>query len=837
MGYYTDPQGGVHFYQEPGDPGYSPQPVDNTPIEQQIVNAQSLRVDPPPGEPIKGTVVGTSPKTNEVLIKTDDNRRIWVKSDEDTVKRVTDVINENERIEEENRGIEEANKWIEKKNQESKQMEAAAAMSENARKSQDKRRVESLITLSPFARGDDDNPQYDIVNALRNGVKESTLRAAGFEEKDIEKAKIDAAKQPSQEEFISDYFAQRRWTEVSLKKASSRAVAEYDDKLREATTAYVKKYGGSSLALTAAAKAGELFFQPARALRPEVKVSDLEPVDWIIGAGQVALMVTPFVAAKVAIKFASGSTKVVRAVETEIADTAGAIKKINPDLEPSYRQVANAQEKYVKSVLDLKNKEKILDAARKDISRLDPASDVIDLEADVTRAKQAVNTSRLELERTGAKYANKIKTTGPRVDDPAIKDAIDKLPGQIVKHTDNVIEDTLKAKGAAGETIEQMQVKLANAKESLPGLRKAVQTARDPDTARMLNKKLLEAQKVVREYPDKITKAVKRLDVESRVKTDEYGGKRIRKEQESRFGGRGGTGVKDKPSTRSGGALDTELNRAGYRRPLVGGKGSGSSTGTELRAATAAAIAAEAASRGEGDTELVNAVSTKTITRTGTKPSTGTSSQPGTGSQPGLRPGTSTSTTPKTGTRPETQPRPKESTRPYPAITTRTGTPVRPPYRPGTPRAPVVLSSDMLINKDGKLLLKPGSLVWEQGKLEVDPQHKGPETLYKYGQPPKYRIKNTFVEPKGYVDRGNTPRQTIQTIGGPTKSRVEVNLGVVTAIAKPNTREITFVSNKNIQRQRKPKPRKLKPISNNAFRIVRPHRTKRGGGITRRSNR
>jgi hypothetical protein len=94
------------------------------------------------------------------------------------------------------------------------------------------------------------------------------------------------------------------------------------------------------------------------------------------------------------------------------------------------------------------------------------------------------------------------------------------------------------------------------------------------------------------------------------------------------------------------------------------------------------------------------------------------------------------------------------------------------------------------------LKLKPGSLAWEQGKLEVDPASPGPETVYKVAQPPKYEVKSTFKIPKGYHDTGDTPRETIQTIGGPAITEVKVDLGATTAIARPNEEKIKFISNR-----------------------------------------
>lgn len=83
--------------------------------------------------------------------------------------------------------------------------------------------------------------------------------------------------------------------------------------------------------------------------------------------------------------------------------------------------------------------------------------------------------------------------------------------------------------------------------------------------------------------------------------------------------------------------------------------------------------------------------------------------------------------------------------------------------------------------------------------MEVDPAHPGAETVYKYAEPPDYKVKTSVGKPpRGYRDTGDTPKTTIQTIGGRVKRSVTVNMGVTTAHADPDSKEIKFTRNPNI---------------------------------------
>ncbi len=127
------------------------------------------------------------------------------------------------------------------------------------------------------------------------------MRQAGFQREDINKAQIESIKPESLESFTDRRVKNKGYTESSLKsrkKLDNESYDEYYDRLekqdeilREATDAYVKKYGKGALIGTGAARAGEFLFQPARALRPEVTLKDISGAEWVIGSAQVALLV------------------------------------------------------------------------------------------------------------------------------------------------------------------------------------------------------------------------------------------------------------------------------------------------------------------------------------------------------------------------------------------------------------------------------------------------------------------------------------------------------------------------------------------------------------------
>lgn len=97
-------------------------------------------------------------------------------------------------------------------------------------------------------------------------------------------------------------------------------------------------------------------------------------------------------------------------------------------------------------------------------------------------------------------------------------------------------------------------------------------------------------------------------------------------------------------------------------------------------------------------------------------------------------------------------------------------------------------------SKTGKRVPVPqGSIAWEQGMLKHGDNLK---EVVKY-IPPPYKAKITMVGqyPVGYIDRGNTPRATIQTIGGPAKKDVRVRISpIMEAEVRANERKITFRS-------------------------------------------
>jgi hypothetical protein len=164
--------------------------------------------------------------------------------------------------------------------------------------------------LKPYTSGDGSNRHpysYDIVNYLRdNPNKEAVenLRKAGFQKDDIDKAQIESLKPESLESYTDRYLKKNHpnkgYTESNIKsrkkldgesyESFNKRMASNDDILREATDAYVKKYGKGALIGTGAARVGEFVFAPARALRPEVTIKDITKEEWIIGGAQVCLI-------------------------------------------------------------------------------------------------------------------------------------------------------------------------------------------------------------------------------------------------------------------------------------------------------------------------------------------------------------------------------------------------------------------------------------------------------------------------------------------------------------------------------------------------------------------
>lgn len=170
---------------------------------------------------------------------------------------------------------------------------------------------EALTKLDSYKSGEG----YDIVQFLRDNPNEDgvkTLRNAGFQRDDINKAQIESIKPQSLEDFTDNYLKRnypgKNYTESNIKSRKllpgesdaegQKRFSQQDKILREATDAYVQKYGKGALIGTGAARAGELLFAPARALRPEITLKDISGAEWVIGGAQVALLVVAPIAGK-----------------------------------------------------------------------------------------------------------------------------------------------------------------------------------------------------------------------------------------------------------------------------------------------------------------------------------------------------------------------------------------------------------------------------------------------------------------------------------------------------------------------------------------------------------
>jgi hypothetical protein len=99
-----------------------------------------------------------------------------------------------------------------------------------------------------------------------------------------------------------------------------------------------------------------------------------------------------------------------------------------------------------------------------------------------------------------------------------------------------------------------------------------------------------------------------------------------------------------------------------------------------------------------------------------------------------------------------------------------------------------------------KVKIKPGSVAWEQGKLGKEPHTK---EVVVYIEPPYTKKRHLVgIYPEGYDNKGDTPRETIQTIGGPVKKNLRVRIGFEDALVKANEREITFVPNEKSRKRK-----------------------------------
>jgi len=707
------------------------------------------------------------------------------------------------------------------------------------------RRFEASGKLTPYAVGSGsyDGLKYDIARALRDDPgNEKYLKDLGFKQDDIDAAKeANNAKMPTSQ-FVQQYADDRGWGNIAdRKQRDGESNKDYDKRIKlidkrmaEASDAYIAKYGKGDFALSGTANVASFILPVAKVIAPGVGWKDVTTGDIVLSAAQAALIATPFVAAKVVtgVRTLAAGKQVANLkamVKAGNDETISFLSRTDPKLVKPFQNLSKAQGKYVDATLQVRDLQNTL-------KRVAPGAETrAGIEESLLKAQKAVHARQTELVKAGESYSKAIlKTKGQKYDSPMVRESIERLPRELVRHTDNVVNDMLKPKSPIGN-VAKLQSELTNARTQIPKLQKEIDSllARQVTDSRIrtLTARLNSQRKIVDAYPEKIDKAIKKLDVEFGK-----GGQIIRD-------GKGGIAILDKPPVR-GSSLSAELAKAGAkggRKTLIVGAGAGV-TAAALRAVTPEQAAREEDSRGV-QPERVNAVSNRPITRPESITRPGETTQPGKGVQPGSFPesGTQPGTQPEadTTTQAKVEPQPKPGTKPQPVTASRTTTPTKTPVPPKTPgqpaKTPVLLPSGG--DEDKKpLKLKPGSLAWQQGTLEVNPDKPGPEKVIKYAEPMKYQVV-TIVDrtPKGYQDKGRTPKETIQTIGGPVKRRVTVDIGVTQAIADGNS--ITFISKPRQPKLRPPKLPKPTKLDTRPGRIVRVHKARRGGGYTRRSNR
>jgi hypothetical protein len=226
-------------------------------------------------------------------------------------------------------------KQIEKleKRQEAREFEKAIYRSKQ--EAQDK----ALADLDKYKSGDG----YDIAKYIRDTGDANKLRQAGFSEKQIQEARKIAEKPISLNQFTEEYFEKKGFGSVDRRPlvrayddhridANLKKLAEYDAHLREASSAYIKKYGKGAYAGSIAGGALSSVFIPAKALSPEITIKDVSGMDWAIGGAQIALLAVPFVGGAIG---GTAGTVVSKGVQVAAggvfaADTAKNWSSMNP---------------------------------------------------------------------------------------------------------------------------------------------------------------------------------------------------------------------------------------------------------------------------------------------------------------------------------------------------------------------------------------------------------------------------------------------------------------------------------------------------------------------------
>jgi hypothetical protein len=765
--------------------------------------------------------------------------------------------------------------------------------------------------------------KYDIASYLRDHPKDTeTLKAAGFTKDTIEQAKAAAEKPESLESFTERYFEKKGWEADRTKlvkeykgseSESGKALREHDYHLAQATKAYTDKYGVGAVAGTAAARGLSLVFSPARALRPEVSINDITPMEWGIGAAQVVLIASPFAGA--VIKGAAGkvvSMGLQGAAGTFFAvDTATSWQQMTPTervisagfdalimgsvLKGVGKAIpASAQPKaiiskvgqyfermdvtantQVKDALELASKgieagskRRIIEAA-KDIIK---ASKNIEDEA----ARKMVTDGAKYLKTHAADYAKMIKetrklTTGDIktvsadtsgqaenigkeliARDKLITDATNPGTKPTISDADwhnfaekGVFQTSKQAAEPVRMSLEQireqqiMQDRLQKLIEHMPGLRR-------DNLYKGMEKTGAARKEAIDDMWEYLNDRYGKDQVENYVKTGQWDVEgvldKVRKMLDDEFespktpkndmddlfddiqqmlrdnkkplspagkatvddltdwlqgkpGKGGGVAVKEKVKTET--KTEIKTKEATKTKPEVKTETKPGikvnpdiktqvkvATKTQERPDTSTKVGISTQTQLKTDTKVSTSTKPGTQTSSKTQPSVKVSPQPAPQPQPLPQPKPSPQPMPAPQPKPQPRPEPKPQPKPWP------GPGIKPPK---PPNKLIIKDPGSGKGKEQTVTVKRGSLVWEQGKLEVDPSHKGPETVYKFAEPNDYKVKTSIGKPpKGYRDTGDTPKTTIQTIGGPVKRKVSVPMGITTAHADPDNERISF---------------------------------------------
>ena len=131
---------------------------------------------------------------------------------------------------------------------------------------------------------------YDLLTAVRKGVKPETMELAGFEDKDIE--------------WATSSLKAARATKVALPGEKSWYNLRTGEVISDAAYQSIvsKKHGAKDEFTRATPEVrrmavegiATIFFTPARMALPEVKAGDIKPTDYAVGSGQLALWAIPF---------------------------------------------------------------------------------------------------------------------------------------------------------------------------------------------------------------------------------------------------------------------------------------------------------------------------------------------------------------------------------------------------------------------------------------------------------------------------------------------------------------------------------------------------------------